>query len=136
MQLFLQTNRKIFSYKVFKKMQYDIYNPKCPSHNVLEVISDKWSILTIHFLSKQIYRFGALKRDLPKISAKMLTQTLKRLEEYGFIQRKVQQVSPLKVEYSLSQIGTELSQILHTLTVWSENNMEVILQCKEKFKNN
>jgi DNA-binding HxlR family transcriptional regulator len=50
------------------KNEFSVYSEKCPSRNVLESISDKWSILIINFLSKKIYRFGELKREIGGIS--------------------------------------------------------------------
>ncbi|AMP88585.1 winged helix-turn-helix transcriptional regulator [Legionella pneumophila] len=112
---------------------YSVYNEKCPSHNVLEGISDKWSILVISLLSKRIYRFGELKREIGGISPKMLTQTLLKLERYGFVQRRSYPVLPMKVEYSLTSLGKELSAILVLLTRWTETNMDKIINAERTF---
>ncbi|ANH11889.1 TPA: winged helix-turn-helix transcriptional regulator [Legionella pneumophila] len=112
---------------------YSVYNEKCPSHNVLEGISDKWSILVISLLSQKIYRFGELKREIGGISPKMLTQTLLKLERYGFVQRQSYPVLPMKVEYSLTRLGKELSAILVLLTRWTETNMDKIINAEKTF---
>ncbi|HGK7611648.1 TPA: transcriptional regulator [Legionella pneumophila] len=112
---------------------YSVYNEKCPSHNVLEGISDKWSILVISLLSQKIYRFGELKREIGGISPKMLTQTLLKLERYGFVQRQSYPVFPMKVEYSLTRLGKELSAILVLLTRWTETNMDKIIKAEKTF---
>lgn len=117
------------------KNEFSVYNKKCPSRNVLESISDKWSILTINLLSKKIFRFGELKREITGISPKMLSQTLLKLERYGFIEKQVFPVLPMKVEYSLTKLGKELSDILNLLTLWTEKNMNQILQAEKKFIN-
>lgn len=115
------------------KNEFSVYSEKCPSRNVLEGISDKWSILVINLLSKKIYRFGELKREVGGISPKMLTQTLLKLERYGFVGRQSFPVLPMKVEYSLTSLGRELSIILNSLTTWTETNMNEIIQAENRF---
>lgn len=115
------------------KNEFCVYSEKCPSRNVLESISDKWSILVINLLSKKIYRFGELKRQIGGISPKMLTQTLLKLERYGFVARQFFPVLPLKVEYSLTTLGKELSIILDSLTTWTETNMHEIIHAEKEF---
>lgn len=114
--------------------EFSVYAAQCPSRNVLEGISDKWSILILGILSTKVYRFGELKREVGGISPKMLTQTLQKLEKYGFIARKPYQELPLKVEYTLTPLGNELSLILHSLTIWTETNMPKITASENKFK--
>lgn len=115
------------------KKEFNVYSEKCPSRNVLEGISDKWSILLIRLLSEKIYRFGELKREIGGISPKMLAQTLIKLERYGFINRESFPILPMKVEYSLTKLGKELSHILNSLTTWTENNMNEIIQAENEF---
>lgn len=116
------------------KIKFDVYNERCPSRNVLEAISDKWSILVINILSKNICRFGELKRKIGGISPKMLTQTLKALQKYGFIERQDYPGLILKVEYSLTTLGRELSLLLASLTEWTESNMPEIMHSEKKFE--
>lgn len=113
--------------------EFSVYSEKCPSRNVLEGISDKWSILVINLLFQKVYRFGELKREIGGISPKMLTQTLQKLEKYGFLARQSFPVLPMKVEYELTSLGKELSAILHTLTEWTEKNMAEITLSEKKF---
>lgn len=115
------------------KSEFCVYSEKCPSRNVLESISDKWSILVINLLSKKIYRFGEFKREIGGISSKMLAQTLIKLERYGFVERQSFPILPMKVEYSLTKLGKELSNILTLLTTWTEANMNKIIQCEKEF---
>lgn len=117
------------------KKNYSVYSELCPSRNVLEGISDKWSILVINLLFYKIYRFGELKRQISDISPKMLTQTLTKLERYGFVIRESFPVLPMKVEYSLTTLGKELSVILNTLTLWTEENMKQISEAERNFIN-
>ena len=117
------------------KKEFSVYSEKCASRNVLEGISDKWSILVINLLFEKVYRFGELKRDIGGISSKMLTQTLQKLERYGFLARQSFPVLPMKVEYGLTLLGKELSAILHSLTEWTEKNMQQITSCEKNFIN-
>lgn len=114
--------------------EFSVYNAQCPSRNVLEKISDKWSILILHCLLDNTYRFGQLKREIGGISAKMLTQTLVKLERLGFIHKEVFAVLPMKVEYSLTSLGRELAFLVNALTMWTEQNMSIIMACENKFR--
>lgn len=113
--------------------EFSILSAACPSRNVLEGISDKWSILVITLLLNKAYRFGELKRTIGGISPKMLTQTLQKLEKYGLINRQSFPVLPLKVEYTLTPLGQELCTILNTLTIWTEKNMPSIIAAEKSF---
>ena len=110
-----------------------VYNENCPSRKVLEIISNKWVILIIDLLSEKTYRYLELKREIEGISQKILTQTLRRLEVCGFVQRREYQTLPLKVEYSLTQLGRSLSKIFARITVWSEKNIDAINQAQKGF---
>lgn len=115
------------------KQKFNVYAEKCQSRNILSAISDKWSILTITLLAQKIHRYGELKRSLEGISAKVLTHTLQKLEFHGLIKREEYDVLPLKVEYSLTQLGSELSQILLSLTTWTEVNMEAFIEAEKAY---
>lgn len=81
----------------------DALNPDCPIRNVLARIGDKWSLLVIVTLSgARTMRFGALQRAIPDISQKMLSVTLRTLEEDGYLTRQVYPEVPPRVEYSLT----------------------------------
>ncbi|MGM9453210.1 winged helix-turn-helix transcriptional regulator [Legionella bozemanae] len=115
------------------KKNFSVYNEQCPSHNMLEKIGDKWSILIINILLNKTFRFGELKREIGGISPKMLTQTLMKLERFGFIARCSFPILPMKVEYSLTPLGKELGSILNSLTTWTEKNMNRIMLAESKF---
>ncbi|KTD41075.1 winged helix-turn-helix transcriptional regulator [Legionella parisiensis] len=115
------------------KNKFSVYNEQCPSHKVLEKIGDKWSILIINILFDKKFRFGELKREIGGISPKMLTQTLMKLERFGFIARYSFPILPMKVEYSLTALGKELGSILNSLTTWTEKNMDRIMHAESQF---
>jgi DNA-binding HxlR family transcriptional regulator len=107
----------------------DIIFPDCPIRNVLSRIGDKWSILTLYTLSQnKVLRFKELQRALPDISQKMLTITLRTLEEDGLVSRKVYAEIPPKVEYSLTQRAETLMPHIYSLIDWAEENMAHIIE--------
>ena len=110
-------------------------DPDCPIRNILARISDKWSLLVLYTLNKEpIMRFNALQKSIPDISQKMLTVTLKTLEEDGFVSRKVYAEVPPKVEYSLTDRALSLLPCINTLIAWAKENMKDIIQDRKKSK--
>jgi DNA-binding HxlR family transcriptional regulator len=101
---------------------------------VLDLIADKWTALVILSLSRNTRRYGELHREIGGVSQKMLTQTLRNLENSGLIHRKVYPVVPPMVEYSLTPLGETLINPLKTLCNWaSEHFYEVELARAEAF---
>ncbi|WP_420547022.1 winged helix-turn-helix transcriptional regulator [Curvivirga sp.] len=96
----------------------DPYNANCPSRYVIEVIASKWSLLLLPALMDGPKRNGQLMRQIQGISQKMLTQTLKALEEYNLVQRYDYQEVPPKVEYTLTEQGRSLVGIIADLDQW------------------
>lgn len=90
------------------EIQNELY-PDCPIRNILARISDKWSILVLFTLNQSaLMRFNALQKNIPDISQKMLTVTLRTLEEDGFVRRQVYAEVPPRVEYSLTDRAVSL----------------------------
>jgi DNA-binding HxlR family transcriptional regulator len=87
---------------------------------VVALLADKWTIPVIHALARGTRRTGALKKELDDISQKMLTQTLRRLEAHGLVERKVYPVVPPRVEYSLTPMGRSINEPLAGLCAWTE----------------
>jgi len=97
-------------------------------------LGGKWKIRILFNLSqKKKIRFGELKRILSSITQQMLSKQLKELENDGIINRKVHQIVPPKVEYSLTVFGLSLMPILKSLSRWNEKNNRVI---KSKLNSN
>ncbi|MEU2557052.1 winged helix-turn-helix transcriptional regulator [Streptomyces sp. NPDC014684] len=88
----------------------------------------KWSALAIGAMEEGPQRFGALQRRLEGVSPKVLTSTLRRLEEKGFVDRTVYPAVPLHVEYSLTDLGRSVAQPLAHLLLWVENHVDEIAQ--------
>ena len=109
------------------EIQNELY-PDCPIRNILARISDKWSILILFTLNQsELMRFNALQKNIPDISQKMLTVTLRTLEEDGFVKRQVYAEVPPRVEYSLTDRATSLLPHINSLIMWAKENMGAIL---------
>lgn len=109
--------------------------PDCPIRNILARICDKWSMLIIYTLNAHAdepLRFNALRKLIPDISQKMLTSTLRTLEEDGFVRRVVYAEVPPKVEYSLTDRSFTLIPIIEDLIGWAANNMAPIMKDRER----
>lgn len=128
---------KVFVLKVIimaKAIKEPIF-PECPIRNVLARICDKWSMLVIFMLEEhqaEPLRFNALRKMIPDISQKMLTSTLRTLEEDGLILRQVYAEVPPRVEYSLTPRAQSLIPIVDNLVDWAADNMAAILKDREK----
>ena len=97
----------------------------CPFEYALNIISRKWRGLVIYYLyANDVMRFSELKRELNGITQKMLTQTLRFLEEENIINRKVYPVVPPKVEYTLTDKGKSIVPILKSLQKWGQEQLE------------
>jgi DNA-binding HxlR family transcriptional regulator len=104
----------------------EIFTLNCPTQQVLDIISNKWSVIIIYCLAYRTRRYKQLERKIEGISQKVLTQSLRRLENNGLIERKVYPVVPPQVEYSLTPLGETLVEPLSLLAEWSEQNMSKI----------
>ena len=108
--------------------------PNCPIRNVLSRVGDKWSMLILFTLENHpTIRFKELQRNIPDISQKMLTATLKALEADGLISREVFPEVPPRVEYALTEKGKSLLPLIDNLLTWASNNMEDIIASRERF---
>jgi DNA-binding HxlR family transcriptional regulator len=109
-------------------IKYNDTEYNCSMELTLDIIGGKWKPIIIWYLGKSPLRFNELKRTLPKITQKMLTQQLRSLEENGLINRHVFSQVPPKVEYSLTPIGESLLPILKDLCNWAINYTNLIIE--------
>lgn len=107
-----------------------VLSSQCPSREILEHLTSKWSVLVLRCLSEGVHRFSELKQRIDGVSEKMLAQTLKTLEKDGFILRTVYPVVPPKVEYQLTILGSNAAMKLNELIHWVERNLPEILENK------
>ncbi|WP_436860838.1 winged helix-turn-helix transcriptional regulator [Staphylococcus caeli] len=103
----------------------------------IDVIGGKWKpVILCHLQNNGRMRTSALKRAIPNITQKMLTQQLRELEKDGIIHRIVYDQVPPKVEYELSEYGSTLSKILSSLCYWGEFHVEKLYQQGESVQLN
>ena len=94
--------------------------PECPVATTIQLIGSKWKLLILRNLMHRPWRFNELRRSIGGISPKVLTDSLRSLEEDGIVVRTVYAEVPPRVEYSLSELGETLRPILSAIQVWGE----------------
>ncbi|MCL6235103.1 helix-turn-helix transcriptional regulator [Acinetobacter sp. ANC 5579] len=113
------------------KLLGQVLSTDCPSREILEHLTNKWSVLVLRCLTEGVHRFSELKQRIEGVSEKMLAQTLKMLEQDGFILRTVYPVVPPKVEYQLTLMGSQAAEKLMHLIGWVERTLPEIIEVKE-----
>ena len=109
-----------------------VLSNECPSREILEHLINKWSVLVLRCLIEGVHRFSELKQRIEGVSEKMLAQTLKMLEQDGFILRTVYPIVPPKVEYQLTITGSQAAEKINYLIGWVERSLPEILENKER----
>lgn len=102
----------------------------CPIRNVISRFGDKWSMLVLYLLNKSdtgVMRFNEIRRFMSDCSQKMLSQTLKNLEQSHLVHRQVYPEVPPRVEYSLTDTGKSLMPIITSLIEWSKEHFEDVV---------
>lgn len=112
---------------------YDVYENRCPTRLVLDRLADKWALLILDRLQREPVRFNQLRRDIKGISQKVLSQTLKKLERDGLLQREVFATVPVTVEYSLTPLGETLTETVSALAHWAEANMDEVARAQAEY---
>ena len=107
--------------------------PQCPVATTVGIIGNKWKLLVLRNLLTGPQRFTDLLNGIEKISKKVLTENLRSLEDDGIISRTVYPDEiPVKVEYSLSEMGETLKSIFDVLTDWGNNYKEFVRNVSEQ----
>jgi DNA-binding HxlR family transcriptional regulator len=109
----------------------NVLSAQCPTRMVLDLIADKWTTLVIYLLSQGTKRYGALQREIGGISQKMLTQTLRKLEEDGLVKRTIYPEVPPRTEYTLTELGTTLREPLGALCRWAEIHITEVEKARQ-----
>lgn len=102
-------------------MKTKVELPECPVATTVQLIGSKWKLLIIRNLLTRPWRFNELQKDLEGISQKVLTYSLRAMEEDKIIVRTVFPEVPPHVEYSLSELGETLRPILDAMEQWGRN---------------
>lgn len=105
----------------------------CPVRDVMDNIGGKWNSLMILSLAEGPLRFSQLRRLIPDISQRMLTQTLRDLQRDGYLSRTVYPTQPPSVEYGLTDLGRSFLAVLRLLVDWSLENHDAIRKARAEF---
>jgi DNA-binding HxlR family transcriptional regulator len=95
----------------------------CPVEATLDVLGGKWKALILFWLRDEARRFGELRRLIPGVSEKVLTQQLRELEDHGVVHREVYPEVPPRVEYSLTEYGRTLRPITDLMCAWGKEHI-------------
>lgn len=100
---------------------------------VLEDVTSRWTLLVLHALCDGPLRFNALRRAVPGVTQKALTQCLRRLEASGFLARTVVSTMPVAVVYEISPLGRSLEPHLGAILLWAEEHREEVLDARRAY---
>ncbi len=105
----------------------------CPSRLLFDQIADKWSMMVLTVLDDGPLRFNAIKRLLEGVTQKALTQCLRRLERNGLVSRRVIPLSPVAVEYEITELGRSLQVPFKALYAWTKQHMDQVEDARASF---
>ncbi|MES2120452.1 MAG: helix-turn-helix domain-containing protein [Pseudomonadota bacterium] len=112
----------------------DPTNPVCRTiSTLLSRIGDKWTVLVVQTLADGPKRFNQLRREIPSVSQRMLTLTLRNLERDGLVSRTVTPSIPPRVDYELTKLGHSLQKPICGLANWALDNVEAIHGAQARF---
>ncbi len=112
----------------------DPSSPVCRTiSDLLSRIGDKWSVLIVTTLGGGTHRFNELRREIPSVSQRMLTLTLRNLERDGLVSRKVTPSIPPRVDYALTELGQSLQKPISALSQWALDNVQTIHAAQAEF---
>ena len=100
-------------------------SPGCAVEGALALIDGKWKGVVLFHLFEGTHRFGEIRRRLPNVTQRMLTNQLRELEADGLIVRKIYPEVPPKVEYSLSERGRSLEPVILALKAWGDAHVDL-----------
>jgi DNA-binding HxlR family transcriptional regulator len=112
----------------------DPSSPVCRTiSTLLSRIGDKWTVLVVQTLGDGPRRFNELRREIPSVSQRMLTLTLRNLERDGLVSRTVTPSIPPRVDYELTELGQSLQKPICGLATWAIENVETIHEAQAKY---
>lgn len=104
----------------------------CPVTRVLRRVGDKWTPAVIRLLAAGVHGFNELDRSIEGISRRMLTRTLRTLEDEGFVSRRTPAAKAMRVEYALTELGESLREQLFALGRWAEAHDTALRAARDK----
>ena len=115
-------------------MAHDVHSPACRTiSGLLQRVGDKWSVLVVRTLADGSRRFTELRRQIPSVSQRMLTLTLRNLERDGLVKRTVTPTIPPRVDYELTELGHSLKVPINALSQWALDNVGAINAAQSRF---
>ena len=111
---------------------YDVFVADCPARTTLDLVADTWSVIAVVALDRGPARYGELQERIEGISKKMLTQTLRKLEANGLVERRVLRTAPPGAEYRLSALGRTLLEPVRSLSRWAEEHTDELLEAQDR----
>jgi len=110
-----------------RSIEYDVFLADCPARTTLRLVADTWSVVVVFALGEGPLRYVALQERIGGISKKMLTQTLRKLERNGLVERRLLRTAPAGVEYRLTELGVTLLVPMRSLSRWAEEHTDELL---------
>jgi DNA-binding HxlR family transcriptional regulator len=112
----------------------DPASPVCRTiSTLLSRIGDKWTVLVVQTLGGGSHRFNELRREIPSVSQRMLTLTLRNLERDGLVSRTITPIIPPRVDYELTPLGRTLQKPICQLAAWAIDHADAIHQARARF---
>ncbi|KQQ06177.1 MULTISPECIES: winged helix-turn-helix transcriptional regulator [unclassified Rathayibacter] len=112
----------------------DVYSADCPSREIFGHVTSKWGVLVLAALAERGLRWGELRRRIGGISEKMLAQTLRTLEQDGFVHREAHATIPPRVDYRLTPLGAELAERLLPVVEWIAGNIGRVSEARHQVR--
>ena len=111
---------------------YDVFVADCPARTTLDLVADTWSVIAVVALDRGPARYSQVQERIGGISNKMLTQTLRKLEANGLVERRVLHTAPPGAEYRLSALGRTLLDPVRSLSRWAEEHTDDLLEAQDR----
>lgn len=111
-------------------MQDDLFLADCPARTTLSLVADTWSVVVVYALGERPRRYSELQERIGGISKKMLTQTIRKLERNGLVERQRLATAPPGVEYRLTDLGETLLDPVRLLSRWAEEHTDDLLDAQ------
>lgn len=105
----------------------------CPNRELFDQLADKWSMMTLAVLDAGPLRFNAIRRRLEGVTQRALTQSLRRLERNGLVERRVIASSPVAVEYEITPLGRTLQAPYQALYAWTQAHCAQVEEARAAF---